>query len=96
MSLCHYIAQNKLKTLIHLIGVVVWAIISVFGSLKVLPKYQIHHEHRGVVIMFYVLYGFVVSVVVAIVVGGIVVLLNKCLRSQDAIEDKEKNEVIDV
>jgi hypothetical protein len=96
MSLCHYIAQNKLKTLIHIIGVVVWAIISVFGSLKILPKYQIHHEHRGVVIMFYLLYGFLVSVVVAIVVGGIVVLLNKCLRSQDAIEDKEKNEVIDV
>jgi hypothetical protein len=90
MSLCHYIAQNKLKTLIHLIGVVVWVIISVFGSLKVLPKYQIHHEHRGVVIMFYFIYGFLVSVVVAIVIGGIVMLLNKCIRCSSSSSEEEE------
>lgn len=95
MSLCTYIVENKIKTAIHVIGVAVWAVISVFGSLKVLPKYQIHHEHRGVVIMFYFIYGFIVSVVVALLVGGTVVLVNKCIRCQSQVhqthQTPEKN-----
>lgn len=100
MSLCTYVAENKLKTVIHVIGVAVWAVISVFGSLKVLPKYQIHHEHRGVVIMFYFIYGFIVSVIAALLVGGTVVLLDKCIRNvcvgesetrQTSKKNKEEN-----
>jgi hypothetical protein len=91
MSLCQYIAGNKLKIFIHVVGVIVWAAISVFGSLKVLPKYQIHHEHRGVVIMFYLIYGFVVSAVIAIVIGGTIMLLNKCIRclSEDSEAEQQ-------
>lgn len=91
MSLCNYIAENKIKTVIHVVGVVVWAVISVFGSLKVLPRYQIHHEHRGVIIMFYFIYGFIVSVLAALLVGGVLVLVNRCIRESHAHQTSGKN-----
>lgn len=100
MSLCTYIAENKLKTVIHVLGVAVWVMISVFGSLKILPKYQIHHEHRGVVVMFYFIYGLIISVLAALLVGGIVMLLNKCIRcvsdTDDTHETPEKNKAENV